>query len=271
MQYKFVRRAFITSREERAARLAGRFAGATHYPLADALTPDEQAQLTSAMAHESGLAAALAAAVSAQSPSRSPLEVALAVHMILGRAPASPRADAQYGEPVCGVRLAASWMELPPTSRALELAFVLPQTGLSTQDLLMLAWHVLRRCVACWQVAESGETEFDTAIARAPDQTDARSVARSVTLQRVGPAGHEVELGLLPLSFETSQGAYAGALQAVCEPGGRVQFALVFRESPVSMALGGVSATAFVHELFDAYLLAAMRDIGATFAAARPA
>lgn len=258
-------------REERSARLAGRFAGATHYPLADALTSEDQAQLASAMVHEGGLMAALAAAVSAQSPSRSPLEVALAVHMILGLAPAPPRADAQDAEPVCGVRLASSWLEQPPASRALELAYVLPQTVLSTQDLLMVAWHVLRRTVACWQVAESGETEFDTAIARAPDPTGARSVARSMTLQRVGPAGHEVEIGLLPLAFEASEGVFAGALQLVREPDGRVQFALVFHEAPVALSQGGVSATAFVHELFDAYLLAAMRDIGATFDAARPA
>lgn len=271
MKHKTGQRAPSTSREERAARLAGRFAGATHYPLADALTPDEQAQLTSAMAHEGGLLAALAAAVSAQSPSRSPLEVALAVHMILGLAPAPSRVDAQDAEPVCGVRLASSWLEQPPTSRALELAYVLPQTGLSTQDLLMVAWHVLRRTVACWQVAQSGETEFDTAIARAPDPTEARSVARSVTLQRVGLAGQEVEIGLLPLAFEASEGVFAGALQLVHEPEGRVQFALVFHEAPVTVSQGGVSATAFVHELFDAYLLAAMRDIGATFADARPA
>lgn len=249
------------SREERAARLAARFAGATHYPTAEPLTPAEQHALVDALAHTSGLAAALRDAVAAATPQASPVQVALTVQMILGRLPAARLAHELGEGPVCGVRLLSSDVQAPPAPRPLELAFTAPSARFSTQDLLMLAWHVLRRAVACWEAVSTGEQQFDTAVAQSAD--DGRAAARAITLQRFHLAAGTLELGLVPVALESGNTFFGGALQVAHDIGKGVRYTLVFSDAAADLAVGGVAAGAFCSELFHAYLVAAMRDIGA--------
>lgn len=243
------------SREERTARAAARFTRGADMPPASTMAPSElaQAETIGAMPSPSLLEERVMQAIGG--PALTPV---LRARTRLALGLAIPAGD----DHVLGLRIGEVSMQTARTPRPIELTLAADATlPLSTPDLLLTAWHVLRRVVACLVLATTDIEAFaDTAIVDDADPRATDALARAVLLSQVGGC----EIAVLPVAFDDAGLQLGGALQLVRGPDATeaLTFTLALSQfdGPVS---GEIDPVIFVQDLFVAYGESAFALLGA--------
>lgn len=245
------------SREERAARAAARFVRGADMPPASTLLPSDMvlAAIDGSGVDDNPLVERLQEAVLA--PRTGVGTLRSRTRLVLGLPQRSP------GDTTLGLRVGGVSMQTPRTQRPIQLTLSAEVTiPLSTPDLLLVGWHVLRRAVACLLLARDAPgAQVDTAVVQDADPRQTAALSRAVTLTQVGGC----EIAVLPVAFDDNGLQLGGALQLVRGPDAcetlTITLALVEPDAPPA---DEIDAVLFVQELFVPYAEAAFGVLGAS-------